>query len=871
MNGHLSSYAGAAPVLLCRGPATPCPSSHARLNNQRLPMENRRALQRGHERAKRPQPPAHISRMLAICHNGPAPVAWRWAVIVAVFVPVLAVAEHNGHPPAWWQWGNAPYPLQVPENLAELASPIWHAGSLSGSGGNSAPPSSHTPTAQQASQFAFARVLSPPISLCAVSTAVAFVTAQQSPLCQPDARLDGNDYGSCIPHGGSSQAKLLAAYKLWVNGNVVGIGPGRRVNQTQGVDAIDLRGALVDGANAFGLEGFHRSIFTGDAPRMLMLVRITYVNGSVTDVPTDAQWRTYAHADAAFGPDSSTGAWAGGACSGPVCGRMPQENLDRRVYPAGWATSAFQEAHGEWSPAAIAPPFVLPLTNKPGRPVAVFSRTARSVTKWEPSLAAKEAGAPSCVGCYVIDYGLELQGGVNLTFSVGGGSVVNTTETVAAPPRVVILLSEELAVDGTPLVPMHTGNNFTSMWTLNDTPQGAAANSAIMQHEYAEFRYAMVMGAPSPLTTGSANAWVIRYPLGDTGSSDYYGDTPTLATSLLRRPAALASFTSSSAQLNSVWGLVRHTLVACGGLDVNVDSNTRQRDFCATDAFITGLGQLAISSDYGMPAMTAINGFQLDSNIWQGMTDFRAALISLAYSHALYTGDLSLLRQRWADIKKHSFVYFFDEAIGAVNKPPAFMGSHDCQCPESWSPAGMPPGIYEALQCTCTDLNDWPRQCVSLEVLAGGRAPPYAKIMFPHASTNLLIPPSPFSPSNFSGKVQQPPQPNTIFVRMQGFNLTPEQHAGTSLATRSAMSPQLPMPTLPWPPTASRPWPPGLAKTATPCTTQTSQPPSSPRCATGSTIHPGHSMGPLLTAWWGPPPTACPRSTTAQCRRHCFP
>ena len=30
-----------------------------------------------------------------------------------------------------------------------------------------------------------------------VATAVAFVTAQQSPYCNPDARLVTNDYGSC--------------------------------------------------------------------------------------------------------------------------------------------------------------------------------------------------------------------------------------------------------------------------------------------------------------------------------------------------------------------------------------------------------------------------------------------------------------------------------------------------------------------------------------------------------------------------------------------------------------------------------------------------------------------------------------------------
>jgi hypothetical protein len=92
------------------------------------------------------------------------------------------------------------------------------------------------------------------------------------------------------------------------------------------------------------------------------------------------------------------------------------------------------------------------------------------------------------------------------------------------------------------------------------------------------------------------------------------------------------------------------------------------------------------------------------------MTDFRSALIALAHGHAQYTGDLTVLRQRYDDILKHSFAYYFDPTIAAVIKPKAFMGSSTCKCPESWSPAGMPPGIYEALKCTCTDLNDWPMQ-----------------------------------------------------------------------------------------------------------------------------------------------------------------
>ncbi len=140
------------------------------------------------------------------------------------------------------------------------------------------------------------------------------------------------------------------------------------------------------------------------------------------------------------------------------------------------------------------------------------------------------------------------------------------------------------------------------------------------------------MGAP-PLALSDVHAWVVRYPLSD-DDADAYGDVPALPPSLLRPRAALATLACDSAELNAVWDLVRYTLVAVS-LDVNADSNTRQRDLCHTDAYITGLGQLALSSEYGVSQMTAEDAFQLDSNIWQGTTDFRAALVLLAYEQAL--------------------------------------------------------------------------------------------------------------------------------------------------------------------------------------------------------------------------------------------
>ena len=72
--------------------------------------------------------------------------------------------------------------LRVPSNLAALAQPIWVADT------------GIVTFAMARSEFT-AKTLQ-------LHSAVAFVTAQQSPYCTPDPRLIHNDYGSCVPHGG---------------------------------------------------------------------------------------------------------------------------------------------------------------------------------------------------------------------------------------------------------------------------------------------------------------------------------------------------------------------------------------------------------------------------------------------------------------------------------------------------------------------------------------------------------------------------------------------------------------------------------------------------------------------------------------------
>ena len=70
---------------------------------------------------------------------------------------------------------------------------------------------------------------------------------------------------------------------------MVGTGPGRLVNQTQGVDALEVTSVLNPGANAVGIQGFHTSRFHGFGPRLLFLLRLHFTDGTTQDIASGAQ------------------------------------------------------------------------------------------------------------------------------------------------------------------------------------------------------------------------------------------------------------------------------------------------------------------------------------------------------------------------------------------------------------------------------------------------------------------------------------------------------------------------------------------------------------------------------------------------------
>ena len=98
----------------------------------------------------------------------------------------------------------------------------------------------------------------------ALSAAV-IITAATSPLCDPP----------CLPHGGTSAPKLLGAYKLFINGVLAAVGPGRNLNSTQATDVVDVSSLVRGGGamNALGVQCYHTTKFgvSGLAtPRLLV-------------------------------------------------------------------------------------------------------------------------------------------------------------------------------------------------------------------------------------------------------------------------------------------------------------------------------------------------------------------------------------------------------------------------------------------------------------------------------------------------------------------------------------------------------------------------------------------------------------------------
>jgi hypothetical protein len=427
---------------------------------------------------------------------------------------------------------------------------------------------------------------------------------------------------------GTVQSKLLGAAAIYVNGILVTAGPGHNVpTNSTGIRTADVTAFIrgngnnnVIGVSCFWAREFAQFSPVPGGPRLSVTLVVIDSIGSYSVLGTTTSWMSLA-ADTVFNPT--------GEVDGSGWYPMPNENLNRNAYPLGWSSPQFQPSI-DWKPSVAAPAFPAPYFLIKGLAPVTLARQSCAVHTFNSSTQ-------------VIDFGTELMGGVNFSFpNAIAGSTVRVT------------LSETLNIDGSVLAPTKAGNFWSSVWTL----AGDERDFNIVQHEFIQFRYAeVVYSSPTipRLTKETAQVWIIQHNVGGTGINPYdLACEPAIPSSLLWGSGAptqqrIGNLSSSSVAFNTVFEFCASTIIATT-LDVNVDGQTRERDVDVVDALNTARGQYSIFSpgDVAIAERTARECLTNDTGAWTQWYDFHASTVLLIRDHTLFTGDLSIGTDAWA-------------------------------------------------------------------------------------------------------------------------------------------------------------------------------------------------------------------------------
>ncbi len=497
--------------------------------------------------------------------------------------------------------------------------------------------------------------------------------------------------------GKSNFSHLLGSFTLFVNGVPAATGPGRatlwwRQLAATEVDVAHLLRAA-PARNVLAVASFFSNSFGGETdasavPRLQ--VELACGGGACAPLGSGAAWLALRADDFhnVEGDSTHHSPWY----------HQQNEDLFAPLRPApGWAGPSFSPTP-DWLPAALQPAFPVPL---------YVEALPSPDLLWRRACRVTALGG----GRQLVDFGQQLNGGVNLSFAGAPGAW-------AAGATVRVLLGEELlAGNGSVMVPARSSVNYTALWTLDAA--GSANNAFLSAHEFVQFRYAEVVGSPVALTPDTARAWVVQHAGGNPFA------TPACAVNLPYVEAAapppappltgrFAAFSSSSAALDEVFRFCAFTALAGGGLDVNVDSQTRQRDMCNIDAAITSAEQYAVfkAGDYALQRRTARHAATNQSGIWGTNFEFRASTALMVSLDVMESGDLGLANETWsaddasaradggardfASVQFMAGLRFFNlSGNGLLHIPP-----------ETGSPATSCGGLAGG----CDPLIDWPVQ-----------------------------------------------------------------------------------------------------------------------------------------------------------------
>ena len=260
-----------------------------------------------------------------------------------------------------------------------------------------------------------------------------------------------------------------ARYKIWLDGRLLGCGPGRgeaplatgpAAYAPVAYDAYEVTSLLGETTTAIAVAGVASKDASPQRRGVLVQIDLVYADGSRETVATDESWMAL-DADAYAGPTPGS-QWY----------HVRLENYDARREPesAGarglaWRTAPLDALSGAWAPA---------VADKDWDPAALAPKMARPLTLVD---AAATATLEPVAGTslYIADFGKEFQGG--LTFATDAG----------VDGAVLKITTGESQANGT------VGDDWGFQY--NVTLRGGAQTVELQQ--YQEFRFASRRGEPA--------------------------------------------------------------------------------------------------------------------------------------------------------------------------------------------------------------------------------------------------------------------------------------------------------------------------------------------------------------------------------------
>lgn len=379
-------------------------------------------------------------------------------------------------------------------------------------------------------------------------------------------------------------------YSFYTNGHFIGEGPVRNNGDDYYYNDFDITKYLKTGKNVLGALNY--SI---DKPGFLCQLTVYYKNGHKKILTSsgirNSGWQVK-DGTSAFGDN--------GKSLGTVYYFVSAQNINELAFPNNWDKPGYKATYqAGWTTPISMGNYLDTSKNK------LLAYPSENVKRYKVKpISVTNKGK----GHYIIDLGKEIIGGLSLK------KIVSNKIS-----KVRILYGEEMVPKAAHVKwRMLTGNNYEEYWTFKKGFQSIESTDLIA------YRYIEIYNCPVKLTINNVRGLALHQAFNKKQSS----------------------FTSSNHLLNKIYKLTKYSIEATNQ-DLMVDSQSRERGVYEGDTLINSLSSYSFENNYSLSQLSI--DYAIDHPTWPA--EYGLYSVINAWNNYLYTGDKSLLKEKYHKLK----------------------------------------------------------------------------------------------------------------------------------------------------------------------------------------------------------------------------